>query len=196
MLAFNMETKEIVFLKDYWRADVGGMKKEGEIYVLLESKGVPDIPPSGKGNDVRHHKSLTHTLRNEKWACWSRVMVLLSQYRMSLDVVARLLALFKSSREFVSAIADAMTGKTSFADSDCRTNLASTAHQHAYFDAYVLHRDISAGNISITDEGKGLLFDWNLSILLIDPDTGEKLSSARRPDQTVSAYFFLQSTRF
>jgi len=23
MLAFNMETKEIIFLKDYWRADVG-----------------------------------------------------------------------------------------------------------------------------------------------------------------------------
>jgi hypothetical protein len=37
MLAFNMETKEIVFLQDYWRADVDGMEKEGEIYALLES---------------------------------------------------------------------------------------------------------------------------------------------------------------
>jgi len=63
------ETREIVFLKDYWRADVDGMKKEGEIYALLESKGVPNIAPFGMGNDVRHHKTLTHTLRNEKWAC-------------------------------------------------------------------------------------------------------------------------------
>jgi len=31
----------IVFLKDYWRADVDGMEKEGEIYALLESKDVP-----------------------------------------------------------------------------------------------------------------------------------------------------------
>jgi hypothetical protein len=34
------------------------------------------------------------------------------------------------------------------------------------------------------------LIDWGLSILLIDPDTGKKLSSARRPDRTVSSYFF------
>jgi hypothetical protein len=28
MLAFDMETREIIFLKDYWRADVDGMEKE------------------------------------------------------------------------------------------------------------------------------------------------------------------------
>ena len=107
-----METREIVFLKDYWRADVDGMEKEGEIYALLESKGVPNIPPFGKGNDVRDHMTLTHTLRDEKWACWSRAMVLLRQYRMTLDVVARHLISFNSSWEFVGAIADAMEGKT------------------------------------------------------------------------------------
>ena len=104
ILAFNMETREIVFLKYYWRADVDDMKKEGEIYALLESKVVPNIAPFGKGNDVRRHTTLTQTLRNEKWACWSRIMVLLSQYRMSLEVVARLLTSFKSSREFMSAL--------------------------------------------------------------------------------------------
>jgi hypothetical protein len=128
MLAFNMETKETVFLKDYWRADVDGMEKEGDIYALLESKGVPNIAPFGKGNDVRYHMTLTHSLRNEKWACWSRDMVPLSQYRMSLDVVARLLIWFNSSQEFVSAIADAMTGKTSFADSDRNTDFSLLQH--------------------------------------------------------------------
>ena len=87
MLVFNMETKEIVFLKGCWRAVMDGMEKEGGIYALLESKGVPNIAPFGKGNDVRHHTTLTHTLRNEKWACWSGDMVPLGQYRMSLDVV-------------------------------------------------------------------------------------------------------------
>jgi hypothetical protein len=128
MLAFSMETREVVFLKDYWRADVDGMMKEGKIYALLESKGVPNIAPFGKGNDVRDHISLTHTLTDKKWACWSRVMVLLRQYRMSLDVVARHLISFKSSREFVSAIADAMTGKPSFADSDRITNFLLPQH--------------------------------------------------------------------
>jgi hypothetical protein len=55
-------------------------------------------------------------------------MVLLSQYRMSLDVVARLLNTFKSSREFVSAIADAMKGKTPFVDSDRNTNFSLPQH--------------------------------------------------------------------
>ena len=62
MLAFDMEGETIVFLKDYWRLDVDGMQKEGEIYALLESNRVPNIAPFGKGNDVRDHPTLTHTL--------------------------------------------------------------------------------------------------------------------------------------
>ena len=83
-----------------------GMMNEGKIHAVLESKGVANIAPFGKGNDVCDNMSLTHTLRDEEWACWSRVMVLLMQYRMSLDVVARHLISFRCSREFVSAIAD------------------------------------------------------------------------------------------
>jgi hypothetical protein len=116
MLAFDMETRKIVFLKDYWRIDADGMDKEGEIYALLESNGVPNIAPFGKGNDIRDHTTVTHTLRDEEWACWSEDMVVLRHYRMSLDIVARPLTSFRSSKGFVSAIADAMEGKTSFAD--------------------------------------------------------------------------------
>jgi len=43
---------------------VGGMEKEGEIYALLESKGVPNIAPFGKGNDVHDHMTLMHTPRS------------------------------------------------------------------------------------------------------------------------------------
>ena len=103
MLAFNTEMSKIVFLKDYWRADVGGMEKEGKIYVLF-----------GKGDDVRDHTALTHTLRNEKWTCWSREIVLFRQCILSLNVIARHLTSFNASWEFVSAIADTMEGKMSF----------------------------------------------------------------------------------
>jgi hypothetical protein len=114
MLVFDMEVEAIVFLKDYWRPDVDGMQKEGKIYIILESKGVPNIAPFGKGNDLRDYLTVTQTLRGEPWACWSRKTVLLRQYRMSLDVVGRHLTSFNSSREFVSAIADAMEGELCF----------------------------------------------------------------------------------
>jgi hypothetical protein len=65
MWAFNMETREMVFLKDYWRADVDGMEKEGKIYALLESNRVPNIAPFGKGNNIRNHMTLPRTLRND-----------------------------------------------------------------------------------------------------------------------------------
>ena len=57
-------------------------------------------------------------------------MVLYRQYRMSLDsdVVAWRLISFNSFKEFVSAIADAMAVKTSFADSDRRINLSLPQH--------------------------------------------------------------------
>ena len=148
MLAFNMEMGEVVFLKDCWRADVDGMVKEGEIYAILESKGAPNVAPFGKGNDVSDHTTLTHTLRDENWACWSRVMVLLRQYRMSLNVVARHLTSFNSSREFVSAIADAMAGKTSFADSDRRTNFSLPQHTNMPISTLMSFIVISARVIS------------------------------------------------
>ena len=122
MLAFDMEKKNIVFLKDYWRADVDGMDTEGKIYELLEENHVPNIPPFGRGNDVRDHMTLTNTLREKTWACSSKEMVLLRHYRMTLDVVGRPLTSFGSSWEFVSAMADAMEGRTSFPHSTRMTD--------------------------------------------------------------------------
>ena len=115
MLAIDKEMKKVVFLKDYWRAEKVG--KEGEIYELLESKNVPNIPPFGKGNDVRDHRTLTPELKTKNWARHhSKDMSSFRHYRMTLNAVAQPLTSFSSSQEFVSAIADAMEGKTSFAD--------------------------------------------------------------------------------
>ena len=54
------------------------------------------------------------------------------------------------------------------------------AHDGAFFDALILHRDISEGNIIITVEGEGLLIDWDLCINLRNQD-----AAARRPERTV-----------
>jgi len=37
------------------------------------------------------------------------------------------------------------------------------AHSDAYSKARILHRDVSAGNILITEKGSGILIDWDLS---------------------------------
>ncbi|KAF8428417.1 hypothetical protein L210DRAFT_865759, partial [Boletus edulis BED1] len=50
------------------------------------------------------------------------------------------------------------------------------AHAHAVEHAKILRLDISAGNIVLTDEGKGLLIDWELAKM-----TNEH--GSRRPDR-------------
>ena len=105
MMVFDIETREIVFLKDYHGVDVDGMKKEGDIGSLLESNCVPNFTHFGKGDKFCSHITFTRTPKNKKRACLSRKL------RISLDAFTRPLTAFKSSRELVSAIADAMEGK-------------------------------------------------------------------------------------
>ena len=127
--AFDLETKEFVFVKDYWRVVAAGMEKEGDIYSRLEQHNVPNIAPFGNGNDVRcsvwskGSKKLVKKLvlkpvqtrnevcpkdkikshkRLEKWTL----------YRMSLKVIGDGLEKFESTKQLVTAIADAMEGES------------------------------------------------------------------------------------
>ncbi|KIM73338.1 hypothetical protein PILCRDRAFT_15307 [Piloderma croceum F 1598] len=85
---------------------------------------------------------------------------------MSLDVVASPLTSFSSSQEFVGAIVDTME-----------------AHQHAYFDAQLLHCNIGAGNILITGHDKGFLINWDLCVNISKTNNENTQSFARRPDR-------------
>jgi serine/threonine protein kinase len=60
-------------------------------------------------------------------------------------------------------------------------SMVVTAHTAAYEKAQILHRDVSAGNILIADDGSGLLIDWDLSKKVI-PDVDTK---PRRHSRTV-----------
>ncbi|KIM40753.1 hypothetical protein M413DRAFT_446141 [Hebeloma cylindrosporum] len=173
--ALDEETKEFVFVKDYWQVRADGMMKESDVYAILEKHNVPNIAPFGNGNDVlcevysqrlkrpvlkpvnsRHERSsfgdkIQEHKELERWRL----------FRMSLRVIGDGLATFTSSKELVTAIADAME-----------------AHDTAYFDARILHRDISVGNILIHN-GKGLLIDWDLCL----PMDG-KVQGPRRHQRT------------
>ena len=57
-----------------------------------------------------------------------------------------------------------------------------TAHTDAFNKTQTLHRDVSAGNILITEGGTGILIDWDLSKKVKENADGQP----RRHSRTVS----------
>jgi len=111
MVAYDLQESRLVFVKDYWRPVTSD--KEGDIYSILVEHKVKHIATFGKGNDIQGNVTVTDKLRTESWACPTTEMVVLHNYRMSLEEVGRRLSDFKSSHEFVGSVADAMEGKAS-----------------------------------------------------------------------------------
>jgi len=60
------------------------------------------------------------------------------------------------------------------------------AHDAAYYDASILHRDISVGNIMIS-EGGGFLIDWDMCVRV-----GSGAKSSRRVERTVGIFLWSQ----
>ncbi|KAF8193761.1 hypothetical protein BJ912DRAFT_901585, partial [Pholiota molesta] len=177
MLAFDLTNQRIVYLKDYRRANVPNMQEEGEIYRILERKKVQNIAPLGMGSDVRGHQTLSQSYADAPWAVSTKGIICLSHYRMTLDAVGRPLTKFDSSHEFISAIADAMEGELFLILCKQPAESRTAAHDDACFNARILHRDISVGNIFFPEDNKGMLIDWDLCANM---DT----MAARRPART------------
>ncbi|CAA7260739.1 unnamed protein product [Cyclocybe aegerita] len=135
--AFDCQTKAIVLLKDTWRIE--GYEKEGDIYRELHKHGVSYIAGLVAAGDVG---GVTNTCGKTSETSKHRVHV---HYRLVLDTVGSHLTDFDSTHEMVTAV-----------------HCALIAHFEAVTKAGILHRDVSVGNIIITDSG-GLLIDWELS---------------------------------
>ncbi|KAF9231547.1 hypothetical protein BU15DRAFT_55980, partial [Melanogaster broomeanus] len=144
------EQHHAVYLKDCWRFISFGhdVQPEHEIYEMLNSKGIPNIPTSVCGGDVEGpgSKTDTHTLVDTPWLCVELKVTPFIHYRLVLDVVGRPLTSFRCTKELVGGVLDAMK-----------------AHWSAYEVLQLLHRDISPGNIILTEDGRGLLIDWELA---------------------------------
>jgi len=162
-IALRLCDSAVVFLKDYWRVREDGALNEGETYRRLEEAKVPHIATFDRGNDLNGHETIGHLYQQKSWACkMGQLLKYKQHYRMTLTAVHRDLGSFNSSREYTQAIADAVE-----------------AHTAAYFDAHILHRDISVGNIMITDKGEGLLIDWDLSVIVDDSEQSRQIRRQR-----------------
>ncbi|KAI0273357.1 hypothetical protein BC834DRAFT_1030174 [Gloeopeniophorella convolvens] len=159
-LAYDLATGGLVYLKDFWRLDLPDIQKEGDIYRELEGKNVSHIAKLGRAGDVplnpgsKRSTSVQRTRTQDfvkeaglvKWCPGRPRVEPYVHYRLVLNTLGKPLHQFKSTRQLCEVIRDAII-----------------AHSEAYGGTGILHRDVSAGNILIGDDGKGILIDWDLS---------------------------------
>ncbi|KAH8826702.1 hypothetical protein DL96DRAFT_1497989 [Flagelloscypha sp. PMI_526] len=145
-VAFDVQRKCVVLLKDQWRA--ARYTAEGKVYVRLQHRKVKhilrliahgDVPGQRCGHEVLD--VISGAVRQE-----------LIHTRVVLDAVGKPLHHFASTWELVCAMRDVIV-----------------AHRDAFQNAQILHRDMSEGNWIIV-HGRGYLIDWELSNLLTLPD--------------------------
>ncbi|VDB95856.1 unnamed protein product [Peniophora sp. CBMAI 1063] len=194
-IAYSEEEKALVYLKDTFRVGLETLKKESEVYRVLEKAGVPHLPgflyggdvPATHPDDLRRAAPVSEengALESQpatpsparptnavhpSWATRSipvqttrtadyngapwfkkrdnmtRDPERLIHHRIVLKRIGRPLRDFESTKQLCTALCDAIE-----------------AHAAAY-DAGVLHRDVSGGNILIDTNGHGMLIDWELS---------------------------------
>ncbi|KAI0057011.1 hypothetical protein BV25DRAFT_1920544 [Artomyces pyxidatus] len=150
MVAFDMTSQRKVFLKDTWRIDLPELSKEGDTYEVLQAANVKNIAKFIGACDVSdtmggEHATLTQVYARMAWACGTDNVIGYRHYRLLLDTIGEPIWMFKSSRQLISTVWDALEG-----------------HRDAY-EAGILHRDVSVGNILIGPDGQGLLIDWDLA---------------------------------
>ncbi|KIM83104.1 hypothetical protein PILCRDRAFT_29191, partial [Piloderma croceum F 1598] len=59
-VAYDIERRTKVYLKDTWRVDLPGIEREGETYKLLWEAHVRNLAPCSAAGDIEGHHTLTH----------------------------------------------------------------------------------------------------------------------------------------
>lgn len=196
-VAVAVRTKRIVFLKDNWRPDVGGIKPEDHWYRLLQqtrkhSEGLKKIGSYSHGSDLyatgksarcsdNLQRTTTHLYardhgRDDAMIGYIHHRVVQSELYLPLDTC-------RNSRHFVHVMWDILLGG-SVSQSNvfaCLKLILFSAVEHMH-NLGIFHRDISIWNIMIDIYGNGRLIDLDMARL--KDNTG-----ARQNFRTVSDIF-------
>ncbi|KAF8072154.1 hypothetical protein FPV67DRAFT_1779222 [Lyophyllum atratum] len=168
---FEEKTGLLGFLKDSWRAE--DLEKESAILRTLQEARVEHIPGFVCGDDLPDQTTVTDIyvprrasgtapseasstssdgsssgsdVSEEDVPLTERRITRRYHHRMITNVIGHHLKKFTSSKQMMQVVSHAFT-----------------AHQQAYERCEVIHRDISAYNILIKNNGEGILNDWDLA---------------------------------
>ncbi|KAJ3504272.1 hypothetical protein NLJ89_g8020 [Agrocybe chaxingu] len=147
--AVDLETGNVVFLKETWRADLSGMEKESDILKELNDKGVRYVPQFQYGDDIKqpYHTTNNHRYVKASWRAGSlRDVFKKTHHRFTELFVGNHLDKFTAPKNLLRAVSHAMI-----------------AHQDAYRVCSILHRDVSGNNVLLDDEENGCLNDWDMA---------------------------------
>ncbi|KAI9428960.1 hypothetical protein H4582DRAFT_1826417 [Lactarius indigo] len=114
-IAYDIHRDCIVFFKDSWRVACDGIKREGELYMILNRACIPNVPcclaSGGIGEDI-YHSMCTSQFANAPWA-----LTLLKHkftphrhHQLILDDIGKKLETFQCSKDMVCAILTALIG--------------------------------------------------------------------------------------
>ncbi|KAI0645233.1 hypothetical protein C8Q79DRAFT_1011319 [Trametes meyenii] len=163
-----------VYLKDCWRVVHERSEREGGILGYLNERGVKRIPTRHCDGDIASQVTMTQDV-------WKKLnpkkveqcsLKIHQHYRLVVKEVGIPLREFTNAKQLVTVIKECVQ-----------------AHEDAYLNAGVLHRDISAGNLLMypiepqikgsRPRFRGLLADWELSKRI-----STVAQPARHPDRT------------
>ncbi|KAH9932195.1 uncharacterized protein B0H18DRAFT_49889 [Fomitopsis serialis] len=155
-IAYEVARDRLVFLKDYWRADTKSSLQEGQVLEDLRKAGVQFVPTPlfrghvRSGNDEQETCTQAFLPENPRLHIKPAAM---KHYRLVVKEIGRPLEEHENALYLVGALLDALQ-----------------AHQQAWVQVKIMHRDMSPRNILlfayIDEEGTvfhiGVLIDWDL----------------------------------
>jgi Fungal protein kinase len=123
-VAYDVERDDLVYLKDFWRADHPEIQTEGKVYCELHEAQVPNIAKLERAGDVRlttddgqagasmsAQRTRTQDYLNHSWCPGRPEVEPYVHYRLVLETVGKLLNRFESTRQLCEVIRDAVVGK-------------------------------------------------------------------------------------
>ena len=192
--------ERVIYMKDTWRYLSNSLdaevRPEHEIYEILHAHKTPNIPDHVAGSDVPGGKTRTQEFLGAKWLCVKPIVSPFQHYGLLHGVVGHPLSEFNCTKQLVNAVFNALQGAFLYSPRRGRCLMdGHAAHAHAFQDAKLLHRDISSGNIILTDEGKGLLIDWEMAKEVRQVRSTQSGRTVCRPMQVIFVAHRSPSTR-
>jgi Fungal protein kinase len=131
-IAYDVDSGNLVYLKDYWRVDHPDIQKEGDVYRELHEAQIPNIARMSRAGDIpripgcsalqvswplqrtKTQDYLSGPGSPHSWCPGHPRVEPYIHYRLVLETVGMPLNRFKSTRQLCEVIRDAVIGKEAF----------------------------------------------------------------------------------